>query len=179
VFTHPIVVRRREKETIEMPDLLALCQWLEGTSLGSTIKNSIWLFPAIESIHMFGIVSLVGATSILDLRLMGVSFRNDSVSSVIHATLRWALYGFALMVVTGVLMFVSEASRCYTNMGFRWKMLLLLFAGLNALFFHLYTHQSVDRWEQGSTPFAAKFAGTFSILLWFGIIAMGRWIAWF
>lgn len=162
-----------------MPDMIALCHWLESTSVGSTIAQSAWIFPAIESIHMFGIVTVVGATSILDLRLMGVMLRHDSVSSVVSGTLRWALNGFVLMLVTGTLMFVSEATKCYTNTGFRWKMLLLVFAGLNALFFHFSAYRSVDRWEQGSTPYTAKFAGAFSILLWFGIVAMGRWIAWF
>jgi hypothetical protein len=137
------------------------------------------MFPAIESIHMFGIVTVVGATSILDMRLMGLAWRKDLVSSLVDGTLRWALYGFIVMFVTGVLMFVSEASRCYTNPGFRWKMLFLVIAGLNALVFHLTAYRGVSKWEQGRTPFSAKFAGAFSILLWFGIVAMGRWIAWF
>ncbi|MBZ5659336.1 MAG: hypothetical protein LAO08_02930 [Acidobacteriia bacterium] len=162
-----------------MPDMIALCHALESTYVGSTIAQSAWLFPAIESIHMFGIVTVVGSTSVLDLRLMGISFKKDSVSSVVGGTLRWALYGFAVMLVTGALMFVSEASRCYTNTGFRWKMLLLAIAGVNALVFHFTAYRGVNRWERGNTPFAAKFAGAFSILLWFGIVAMGRWIAFF
>ena len=162
-----------------MPNILAICHWLETTSLGTTIAQSSWLFPAIESIHMFGIVSVVGATSILDLRLMGVAFCGDSAAGVVRGTLKWALYGFVLMLVTGALMFVSEATRSYTNTGFRWKMLLLVLAGLNALIFHFTAYRSVDRWDKGVTPFGAKFAGTFSILLWFGIVAMGRWIAFF
>jgi hypothetical protein len=162
-----------------MLDPIALCHWLESTPVGSMIATSSWMFPAIESIHMFGIVTVVGATSILDLRLMGISLRNDQVSSVVNGTLRWALYGFGLMLITGVLMFVSEATRCYTNTGFRWKMLLLALAGLNALAFHFSAYRSVDKWQQGGTPFAAKFAGAFSILMWFGIVGMGRWIAFF
>jgi hypothetical protein len=162
-----------------MPDMLALMHMLETSAVGSTIAQSSWIFPAIESIHMFGIVTVVGATSILDLRLMGLSFKNDSVSTVVGGTLRWALWGFVLMLVTGLLMFVSEATRCYTNTGFRWKMLLLSLAAVNALLFHFGAYRSVDRWERNSTPFAAKFAGAFSILLWFGIVAMGRWIAFF
>jgi len=160
-----------------MPDMFQFCQLLEASFVGRTIKSSIWVFPAIESIHMFGIVTVVGSTSILDLRLMGILSRADSVSSVVGKTLRWASYGFALMLLTGALMFVSEATHCYTNAGFRWKMILLLLAGLNALIFHFTTFRSVKRWERGSTPFAAKFAGAFSILLWFGIVAAGRWIA--
>jgi hypothetical protein len=162
-----------------MPDMMALCKMLESSWLGSGIAQSGWIFPAIEAIHMFGIVTVVGSTSILDLRLMGLSLKNDSVSSVVGGTLRWALCGFVLMLVTGVLMFVSEATRCYTNTGFRWKMLLLAFAGLNALIFHFSAYRRVKKWERGSTPFAAKFAGAFSILLWFAIVGLGRWIAFF
>jgi len=113
-----------------MPDMIAVCHWLESTSVGSTIAQSSWMFPAIESIHMFGIVTVVGATSILDMRLMGIWLKKDSVSSIANGAIRWALYGFAVMLTTGVLMFVSEASRCYANEGFRWKMLLLLLAGV-------------------------------------------------
>jgi len=58
-------------------------------------------------------------------------------------------------------------------------MLLVMFAGLNALAFHLGAYRSVERWKNGSTPAAAKLAGACSILLWFGIVAMGRWIAFF
>ena len=162
-----------------MPDMTALCHWLESTWLGSSISHSLWIFPAIESIHMFGIVTVVGATTILDLRLMGLSFQQDPVPNVVNGTLRWALWGFVLMLVTGVLMFVSEATKCYTNEGFRWKMLLLVFAAANALAFHFGAYRSVERWKNGSTPIGAKFAGACSILLWFAIVAMGRWIAFF
>lgn len=162
-----------------MPDVMTICQWLETSWLGTTITQSGWIFPTLECIHMFGIVSVVGATSIMDLRLMGVSYRDASVSSLVNGTLRWALYGFALMLVTGALMFISEATRCYTNVGFRWKMLLVLIAGVNALLFHVGAYRSVKRWEQGATPFVAKFAGGFSVLLWFAIVALGRWIAFF
>jgi hypothetical protein len=160
-----------------MPDMFQLCRWLEASLVGQTIKGSAWLFPAIESIHMFGIVTVVGSTSILDLRLMGILSPDDSVSSIVGKTLKWALYGFALMLVTGGLMFVSEATHCYPNASFRWKMILLLLAGVNALIFHFTTYRGVQRWERGYTPFTAKFAGAFSILLWFGIVAAGRWIA--
>ena len=162
-----------------MPDVMTICRWLETSWLGTTITQSGWIFPTLECIHMFGIVSVVGATSIMDLRLMGVSYRDASVSSLVNGTLRWALYGFALMLVTGAMMFVSEATRCYTNAGFRWKMLLVLIAGVNALLFHVGAYRGVKRWERGATPFVAKFAGGFSVLLWFGIVALGRWIAFF
>jgi hypothetical protein len=86
--------------------------------------------------------------------------------------------GFAVQVTTGLLLFSSEATKCYTNLAFRLKMIMILLAGLNALLFHTTVCRRVDLWGENSpTPMGAKVASTFSILLWFGIVAAGRWIA--
>lgn len=150
---------------------------LEKSSVGQTISRSIWVFPAIEMLHMFGIVALVGATSILDLRLMGLMLREEPITKLAHITLHWAWIGATIMILTGGLMFVSEATKCYTSYAFRVKMVMMLLAGINALVFHTFSFRSVNRWEVGGTPLAAKFAGACSILLWFGIVGAGRWIA--
>jgi hypothetical protein len=128
---------------------------------------------------MFGIVVLVGATSILDLRLMGLMLRDEPVSRLAHATLRWAWISFTVMVVTGSLMFVAEATKCYNSAPFRLKMLMMVLAGVNALIFHSFAYRGVKWWELGSTPFAAKFAGALSLIFWFGIVGAGRWIAFY
>ena len=62
--------------------IFAICQWLEQTAVGTSMRESLWLFPIIETVHIFGIILLVGATSILDLRLMGLTFRDESVSKL-------------------------------------------------------------------------------------------------
>jgi len=120
---------------------------------------------------------LVGSTSALDLRLLGLSLRDQSVSKVAARLLPWAWVGFAVQITTGLLLFSSEAVKCYTNIAFRMKMLMILLAGVNALVFHWTAYRSVEKWDDAATtPIAAKFAGSFSILLWFGIVAAGRWI---
>ncbi len=83
--------------------IFAICQWLEQTTVGTTIKESLWLFPIIETVHIFGIILLVGATSILDLRLMGLAFRDESVSRLGGRFLPWAWAGFITQVTTGLL----------------------------------------------------------------------------
>ena len=161
-----------------MPDMVNLCKWLEHTSVGTHVRESLWLFPTIETLHLFGIVLLVGSTSALDLRLLGLSLRDQSVSKVAARLLPWAWVGFAVQITTGLLLFSSEAVKCYTNLAFRMKMLMILLAGVNALVFHWTAYRSVEKWDDAATtPIAAKFAGSFSILLWFGIVAAGRWIA--
>jgi hypothetical protein len=156
----------------------AFCQWLERTSIGTAMRESLWLFPVIETVHIFGIISLVGSTSILDLRLMGLTFREEPVSKLAKRFLPWAWVGFVVQVVTGVLMFSSEATKMYSNLAFQIKMLLILTAGINAFVFDRLAYQSVGKWDNDPVaPLSARIAGLLSILLWFGIVAAGRWIA--
>lgn len=158
--------------------LVAICEWLEQTGIGTSIRESLWLFPVIETVHIFGIILLVGATSILDLRLMGLTFRDEPVSKLAGRFIPWALAGFIIQVVTGLLLFSSEATKMYGNLGFQIKMCLIIVAGLNALIFHSVAYQSVGKWDRDPVgPLSARVAGLVSILLWFGIVAAGRWIA--
>ena len=84
----------------------------------------------------------------------------------------------AVQVTTGFVLFASEATRCWQNSAFRIKMAMLALAGLNALIFHVTVYRRVASWDEAAvTPAGAKLAGCFSILLWFGIVAAGRWIA--
>jgi uncharacterized membrane protein len=156
----------------------AICQWLEATSLGTSVRESLWLFPVIETVHIFGIILLVGGTSILDLRLMGLTFREEPVSKLAKRFLPWAWAGFIIQVSTGLLMFASEATKMYGNLGFQYKMLMILVAGVNAFVFHSLAYQSVGKWDNDPVaPVSARIAGLLSIILWFGIVAAGRWIA--
>lgn len=159
-------------------NILAFCQWLENSSWATAIHQSLWLFPMLETAHLFGIVSLVGATSALDLRLMGLTMKGELVSKIAGRLLPWAWAGLTIQVLTGFCLFASEATRCFENKAFRMKMVMLVLAGLNALIFHQTVYRRVASWDDApATPLAAKLAGFCSILLWFGIVAAGRWIA--
>jgi hypothetical protein len=158
--------------------MFAFCQWLEGSAFGTAIHQSLWLFPLIETAHLFGIILLVGATSALDLRLIGLALKEEPVSRIAGRLLPWAWVGLTIQVTTGFCLFASEATRCWENPAFRIKMAMLVLAGLNALVFHQTVYRRVASWDEARvTPVAAKFAGCCSILLWFGIVAAGRWIA--
>ena len=155
-----------------------IAAWMERTSIGTAVRDSTWLFPIIETIHIFGIVIIVGSTSILDLRLMGKTFQDKPVSKVAERFLPWAWGGFLVMAITGGLLLSSEATKMYNNVGFQIKMALIVVAGLNAFVFHTIAYKSVGKWENDRVaPLSARAAGLISILLWFGIVAAGRWIA--
>jgi hypothetical protein len=161
-----------------MEYIFAICQWLEQTAVGASVRESLWLFPITETLHIFGIILLVGATSILDVRLMGLAFRAEPVSKLAKLFLPWAWAGFLIQVTTGLILFSSEAVKMYANPGFKIKMVLILVAGINAFVFHEIAYRSVGKWDNDPVaPLAARAAGLISILLWFGIVAAGRWIA--
>ena len=160
-----------------MPDLIPFCRWLEQTSVSAAVRQSLWLFPAIETLHLLGMAALVATISVLDFRLLGWMLRRQRVSDLTRRLLPWAWAGFALQVVTGSLLFMSEAVKVYTNPAFRLKMLLIFLAGLHAIIFHLTIFRHVPAWDDAAVPPAsAKLSGFVSLLLWIAIVAAGRLI---
>lgn len=153
-------------------------QWLQDTSIGIGIRESLWLFPVLYTLHIFGVVILVGATSALDLRMLGLVMRREPVADSTDLLLPWAKAGFSAQVATGIFLFVAQASELSRNVAFLLKMTAVLLAGLNVLIFHLTAYRNVHRWKE-STPPGAKFSAVFSLTCWFGIVALSRFIAFF
>jgi len=149
--------------------MLEFCQWLDQTSVGAAIRQSLWLFPAIETVHLLGMAALVGTITVLDLRLLGWAMPRQRVSQVAARLLPWAWLGFGVQVVTGVLLFSSEAVKIYGNPA--------LCAGIQALIFQIVVHRKLPAWdERPSLPVVAKVMGMISILLWVAIVTAGRFI---
>lgn len=160
----------------------AFSQWLATTPGSIALRESLYMYPLVESVHVLTLCLFVGLASVLDLRLMSVMLRRVPVSEVARRLLPWMGAGFAIMVVTGVLLFYALPVRSYHSVWFRTKICLLLLAGLNAWVFHARIWRSVADWDLNPvTPKAARVAGTLSLLLWAGIIVTGRMIAynWF
>ena len=158
------------------------CQWLEKTPVGLLIRDSTWLFPVIESIHVLGIVVLVGSTGLFDLRLLGRGFlRDQPVSWVKTQVMPWVWTSFSVMVVTGLLMFSYEATKCYQSWFFRIKLCLLVLAGLNAVIFQWGANRSMASWDDASAiaPRSARLAAWASLILWAFIVGAGRGIAYY
>jgi hypothetical protein len=117
-------------------------------------------------------------TAILDLRLLGLVMRRRPVSQVAAQFLPWTWTGFIVMILSGAVLFASEAVKCYNSPFFRTKVLLLGVAGVNALVFHNTAFRGVASWDQDApTPWRAKLAGASSLLIWVGVVAMGRALA--
>lgn len=161
-----------------MPDsIMHLLRALEATGFATDVRESGWLFPAIETLHVMAIVLVVGTIWIVDLRIVGVASRERSIGDVLTATLPYTWTSFAIAAISGFLLFASSATTYAINFPFRIKMLLLLFAGTNMLLFHWFTRKGLHQWDGvRAPPTAMRLAGCASIAFWCGVVCAGRWI---
>ncbi|MEF2279599.1 hypothetical protein V3W47_14995 [Deinococcus sp. YIM 134068] len=154
-----------------------LLTWLEQTPPAVALARSIWLYPAVESVHILGFALLVGAAACLDLRLLGVS-RRLPVGLVARHALPLVWLGFALAAVSGVLLLATDATETGLKPVFLAKLALIALAGVNAAFFHARVARSVTAWGLGvMPPPAARLAGLLSLTLWAAVLVLGRLIA--
>lgn len=151
--------------------------WLESTALAGAMRQWLWLYPAVEILHIAGIVLLAGAAAMFDLRLLGFS-RTLPVSAMARHLLPWARAGLGVLAVTGALMFSAHATEFAANPAFQLKLALIVGACLNATIFHRWPFRAVGSWDVGAAaPPAARGAAVASLALWAGVIACGRLLA--
>src|SRR5437762_1561592 len=129
-------------------DINGLLKYLEATGLAAKIRDSLFLFPLIESTHVLGLALVFGTIVIIDLRLLGIASTERSFRRMASDILKWTWGAFALTAVTGALMFITNASVYYHNFYFRTKMLLLALTGINMLVFELTAGRTIHGWDQ-------------------------------
>ena len=150
---------------------------LEASSLATRIRESLLLFPLIESTHVIGLTMVFGMIAIIDLRLLGIASVRRPFTRIAADILKWTWAAFALTVTTGVLMFITNAGVYSQNFFFRSKMVLLALAGINMLMFELTAGRSVRQWDKdAAAPLAGKTVAAASLVLWIAIIFCGRWV---
>ncbi len=161
-----------------MPALYEFCQWLNNTDISTAIRESTFVFPMIEGTHLLAIGVSAGTIAITDLRLLGWIMKKDSATKVMRSLLPFTIGGFVVVFITGSLLFWSEAEKSYRNTWFRFKLLFLLLAGLNALFFHTGIYRRMSEWDHvDPPPSRARMAGATSLVLWALVIWLGRQFA--
>jgi hypothetical protein len=153
-------------------------QWLYDTHFSGTMRESLWAEPIVETIHVLTLTLFLGFAVMLDMRLLGVVLKRRRMSEVLAQFNPWLFAGFAVMIVTGVLLFCGDPISFWTTTFFKVKMIMLVLAGLNVLIFNATIGRKVAQWDTDlRTPAAAKVAAIVSLTLWVLIIAAGRGIA--
>lgn len=145
--------------------------WLNDTAIGVSVRDSLWLFPAIQVVHLLSLASLGGAVLAVDLRVLGVALRGVPVETLAE-DLSWVMTG-SLIVITlsGVGMFLSEALRMYDNAAFWVKIVTFAVAVV-------FTYAVRPKWltETAARQRAARVVAAVSIGLWTLVAAAGRGI---
>ena len=154
-------------------DLVQYFQAIAESSLSQAISTSTWAFAVTESVHLLALSVIGGAVLIVDLRLLGFGLRRQTIEAVAREAQPWLVGSLAVMLVTGVLLFVSEPIKCFYSTPFRVKMLCLL---LGSLFAFTVRRKVTQAGEGRVRPIWLKIVALVSLSLWFGVGAGGRWI---
>ncbi|MFC4313169.1 DUF6644 family protein [Steroidobacter flavus] len=150
---------------------------IENLRLATAIREEGLLFPWIESIHVLALVLVVGFILIVDLRLIGLASKKRGVAQLASNALPITWGAFAVAVISGSLLFISNAVSYWDNVFFQIKLVLILLAGVNMFAFHHLVAHDMSEWQTpDTTPVLAKAAGAISMLLWIGVVICGRWI---
>ncbi len=159
-------------------NLKSLWAWLENSPLGSYIASSDNAFPLLETLHVISIITVVGTILIMDLRLLGVASKNQSVTIVSKETLPITWIAFVCAAITGLLLFTSKATTYTINPWFLSKMVLIALAGVNMGIFHFFTWRTVGGWNAPGTvpPIEAKVSAGLSLAFWLVVLFCGRMI---
>jgi hypothetical protein len=160
------------ESVVNIPSLLAS---LQATALAGRIRDSLFIFPLLESAHVLGLALVFGTIAVIDLRLLGLASRERSFRRMASDILKWTWAAFALTALTGTLMFITNAAVYFHNTSFRVKMALLVLAGLNMLVFELTAGRTIREWDQApSAPPIGKAVATLSLVIWIAVIFAGR-----
>jgi hypothetical protein len=156
-----------------MHHLLPIFRWFDGSAMGNWVRDSRWIFPAIEAVHIVALALLFGAILLLNLRLLGLTLKNKPVAQLAREMAPWIFVSLIIILASGVLLFASEAMKAYASVPFQVKM-LFLFA---AMIFHYTVYWRLTRSADTTIgPVWGKLAAIVSILLWLGVGLGGRGI---
>lgn len=152
-----------------------IIDWLTATPLNAFITGNSWVWPTLESVHFLGLCLLFGSLLIIDLRMMGFAKKLPIKSIDVFITM--TLIGFMLNLVTGVLFVVGDPARYFVNIAFQIKMVIIVLAALNAIFYILKIRPKVHAGvESSDLPGYAKLVAFLSLLFWTSAIILGRFI---
>jgi hypothetical protein len=155
-------------------DITPWLKSLEDSGVATAIRGSSYLFPSLEAVHVIALSVVLGTITVVDLRLLGFASKSRSAERVSMEVLKWTWGGFALAVLSGFVMFMTNARVYAHNTAFLIKLVLLALAGLNMLVFHLTAARTMDRWDRQAAPPIGKASAILSLALWIAVVFAGR-----
>ncbi|MBT3529620.1 MAG: hypothetical protein HOF74_05290 [Gammaproteobacteria bacterium] len=155
---------------------------LDNTQWSTLLHESYYMYNWVESTHVLTLVLCLGMLFLIDLRMLGYAFPGVPASSIADRLNMPMLIGFIVMFITGILLFYAVPVRTSQSVWFRFKMVLLVAAAVNAFMFHKRMNESVSTWDNDAkAPSAVRMGAILSLTFWSIIVIFGRFIAydWF
>ena len=162
--------------------LLNLAHWFDSQSWSTSIHESIYLYSWIETTHVLTLMVFLGMLCVIDLRMLGAIFPNVPASTIAQRLDKPMMIGFAVMLITGFLLYYAIPVRTTQSLWFRIKVVLLIAAGVNAFLFRAKMQASSETWDLDPIPpKRIRIGAALSLALWAGVVITGRTIAydWF
>ena len=156
-----------------------ILQALEQSALGAAIRQSVWVYPAANIGHVLAVIVFAGVVAVMDVRLAG-AFRGTASRVVVGTARRLAVAVFCVIVITGLTMFIAEASHLALNRVYQIKMLLILLGLLNVIAFQIAFGSAIEKTPAGvDLPNTVRYSAIASLIIWLLVAAFGRSIAYF
>ena len=158
--------------------LLKFATWLDGFQSSTALHESLYMYAWVESTHVLTLILFLGMLMVIDLRLLGVAFKEVPASTIVERLDKPMMIGFVIMVISGALLFYAIPIRSTQSIWFRIKVVLLIAAGINALLIRNMTRTSDMSWDNDPTPPKRIRVGAgLSLALWLLVVGMGRSMA--
>ena len=156
----------------------AFCTHLSETAVSQAIQTTDWVIPAVQTVHIIAVATVMVSILMVDLRLMGFAAHRQSIAAVAKRYLPPVWYALPVLLVTGATLIVAEPSRALQNPVFFLKMSLLLLAAGVTLLCQLPLSKDAGYWDESeSRRRRVRLIGFLSLPLWIAILFAGRWIA--
>lgn len=155
---------------------LPILEGVERLPLAVAIRESFWLYPTVETLHLAGIAGLFGTALLLDLRLLGIG-RAVPLSPLIRLAVPVSLVSFVLVVLTGSLMFLAHAREFVASPLFVYKIGMIMLLVTNAAVLHLRAAGHPGDFNAYRLGGLGRIQVALSIFGWLCVIGMGRWLA--
>ena len=149
-------------------------EWMDAFPSSIAMRESLYAFPVLLTIHLISLAMFAGLVVMMDLRLLGVGYRGTPFSEVQARLFPWQVVGVVVTSLAGLLLFYAQPMRYFGKVLYWIKMALMVLALVNALVFHFTTYRSVAKWDTAGPPLGAKVAGGLSLALWACVVAFGR-----
>jgi len=158
--------------------LLDIAQWIEPMSWSTNLHESYYMYNWIESTHVVSLTIFLGMLFFIDFRMLGLTMTEVPASRIASRLHTPMMIGFAIMIITGLLLYFAVPVRVTQSIWFRIKFVLLVAAGINAWLFNKKMRESASTWDdQIKAPLHLRYSAALSLGLWMGVITTGRLIA--